>query len=201
MTDDILLHKSGAAAVDPDDHNAVVDAVKALQESPGGSTPGGFASADFTFTEQATAGTYTASLPLPAGTVVWDILVYPIVGQWAADAYALDVGDTLNGSQSYFAGASWSTDYDPTNEGPGLNCSNVRTDGNIYNRAPLSVQAGTATSGPLHATGVGVFYPTSDTLVMSLTTTIGSPPVVPTGVLRLKVIYFAPVTAVAAAFA
>lgn len=41
MTEDIREHKAGDGSVDPADFNALVDAVKALQESAGGLPPGG----------------------------------------------------------------------------------------------------------------------------------------------------------------
>ncbi len=52
----------------------------------GGSQPeGAFSSAGVLFTETAGAGTYTASVQLPANSVLLDVIVYPLAVPWDAD--------------------------------------------------------------------------------------------------------------------
>ncbi len=122
---------------------------------------------------------------------------------WAADSALLDTRDGAHATKAYLvaSGAGLydlhtlpTALYDPT-AGPNSD-SNYLAWGNA---------AGSAYPAPWQIangdTGIGVFYAADDTLTITVVTTIAAPPVVPTGVLRVSVLYFEPVTAVAANFA
>ncbi len=70
-------------------------------EAGGGSQPGVLAK-DFLFTEVATAGTYSASMPVLAGTIVLDVPVYCVSGPWAADTAVFAMSDATGGVKSYY---------------------------------------------------------------------------------------------------
>lgn len=161
---------------------------------PGNQPGAGLQTAEFLFTERATAGTYTATLPIATGAVVQDIYLYALVGAWAADTALFDVGDTQGGPGSYYPAASYDlvsafNDYDPVNEST-ANTQTISVPSTPYQPAGYASTA-----------MVGVRYAAADAIVMTVVTTIAVPPVVPTGILLVKVLYFAPVVPTPASFA
>ncbi len=130
-------------------------------------------------------GLYAAEFAITEGTLVAAI-EYTVEGLWAADGANLCTGtdsvtpysfdDNVDLKQSPFDAV-----YD-AGSGAGYALSGFSD----FNVAPL---IGAAT------TGGGVRYGTDDTLTIRIFTAIASPPVTPAGVLRVKIMYFTPVTA------
>lgn len=157
---------------------------------------------DFTFTERATAGTYTATLDLLAGTFVWETYLIPLAVKtlnlvgWAADTAALTMGDTTYGASFYYNAydlvGSLIAPYDPPTAFVNSNFANL---GDLGTPASAAIPFGTIDGGP------GIYYPAADTLTMTVATTIAAPPVVPAGVLLVRVVLLMPSAATAAAFA
>lgn len=168
----------------------------------GGSQPG-LQAKDFLFTEQATAGTYLATLPVVAGTVVADVQLVPLAAPWAADDAILSMGDVVKGATSYFSlrlGQSFptlSSAYDNENVQFGVNYGNVADLGSNYDSGATWFDAG---AGAFASGGFGIYYPADDALTMEVDTTIASPPVVPAGILLIRVLYIPPVTPTVPAF-
>jgi hypothetical protein len=168
----------------------------------GGSQPGILAK-DFIFTEGATAGTYSASFPVLAGTFVLDMIVYVIGGPWAADTAVLNASDTAGGVKSYYneldltANGLLTTPYDN-----GANSSIGVTFQCLQGASPNWASAGLLIWTDAQSNNcAGVRYIVDDTVSMELVTTIGSPPVVPAGITLVRVLYIPPVTPTAAVFA
>lgn len=167
----------------------------------GGSQPGGvLTAADFLFTEEATGGVYTASLDVPAGSVVIEVFEYPL-SQWAADSAVLDIADGTHPTLKYadaFSILALNVDYDPE-DAPnlGTNYANaVEAAGGVQN-----TYWGSGTTGIAQRLA-GWRYAADDTITITLdTTAMGNAPVSPTGQLLVKILYFAPVTVIAADFA
>ncbi len=170
-------------------------ATAATWQPSGGSQPDGIlTSADFLFQESAGAGTYMASLPVPAGTVVLDVFVYPLGAPWDADTALLNIVDTLNGAGAYcdalpLAGVDAGGDvYDPAAVNSTVNCYRLSFM-DTTNPNPDYVDVGFGKDG------IGVNYEADDTIVMTIVTTGAGGT---TGKTRIKIIYFTPITAVAA---
>lgn len=192
-----------------------VQADKSIAAAPGGgSMPGGLASTDFLFTEEATAGVYTATFDPPDGCTVAEMRFY-LLTAWACDEGTLLIGDADH-ADGWLVNLPIVADlqdapYDPTN-----NTGNATSAVRIPNDTG---REGTYSPGawPLQDVGVislagggvpygasfpaGTYVPAHGPVTATLTTTIAAPPVVPTGKALLKVVYFAPVTAIPAVFA
>lgn len=136
-----------------------------------------FEIADFTFTEETTAGTYTAELELPARSFVVDV-GYWAEADWAADTMLISVGDS---------GGNWLENQDIA----GLT---------HYEWQSVSFQAG-GTDAYVKPNQTGKTYAAPDTLTIEIVTTIAVPPVVATGLLRARAIYCTAPTPTAATFA
>ncbi len=160
--------------------------------------------ADFLFTERTTAGMYTATLPLPAGTTVHDWVAFFLAGpKWAADSAMLQVGDVAGGADAY-------SDTGGNNVGQGSNYAALYVPTVAPNSTTSVVGWGYLDVGSKYQqafgsyngdNGMGVFYSADDVLTVKIVTTIASPPVVPVGILRVRVTYSLPVTVVDASFA
>ncbi len=179
----------------------------------GGSVPGVLASADFIFTEQTTPGIYTATFAPPDGAVVTDGRVY-LLTPWACDEASLDMGDA-DEATGYLAGLTFVSDlsntpYDATNavgnvfSAAGLPGNDASASGSYADGAYFVLPAiglSNPRGGVLSGTPPMTYGPANGPITMTLTTTIASPPVVATGTALVKIVYFLPVTAVAASFA
>ncbi len=144
---------------------------------------------DFRFTEQPTDGTYTAMLDIAAGmTVAYLAVIFEqsfVTGQfgWGADSAQLTIGDSVN-----------PTGYlDPSNPGFELGTVNnnagatlfdpVNNPGDAIDGAGfLGVQLQSLYQGPTplnligeSGQGIGVVYPTDDTITMTLVASTGFP--------------------------
>jgi hypothetical protein len=166
----LLDRKAGAAAVDPDDFNAIVDAVVALQN--GGSQPlNTLGRTIVTFEETAGAGTYMATIPVPANTAIWGLLAIA-VADFDADTVYLTVSDVLSGAGSYFDDLPWKdpevytlTPIDPFNPGDAGNSYESEDNaGNTY----MSAMAFPFEN---HHMNPGFIYFAEDTITVELVTT------------------------------
>lgn len=178
------------------------------QVGGGGSQPGALASQDVLFTETAGAGTYTATVPVTAGTVVNEIRLYNLAS-WDADTALLGIGDTENPA-GYLDGSSadikaaFSEVYNPVGAGfadiPASAMSTWTSQADPLFGSGYAGGAGGAlgganlgtTTGTAAEAGLGVRYASDDTITLTLTTTGAGGA---SGRLLVKVIYFAPVTA------
>ena len=250
---------------------------------------------EFAFTEKATAGVYTATYKVPAGTDVVGWQATQIGPVWAADSAFFYMGDTLSGPLSYTGGNDLTvyptyTPIPPNGSGhPFINAENpvhpyptvtlgaivgvddvaqtielagdltryfkaatlptgaqgflingsTGNDGTYTNAVDATFAAGKTTittnealpdptvdgnvqlsaqsfegSSPLapysndntafylwNGYGNAVQYHTGGTITMTVTTAIASPPVVPVGIMRVRLAVVPPVTAVNASFA
>jgi hypothetical protein len=126
--------------------------------------------ADFRFTERSTAGVLSASVDLPAGARLWGIL-FENQSEWQANGsgngtFNLQVSDE-QGVVGEFNEQAAETDHSMEFWDP----ENVLQTGHIA----------TATTGLL--------YPNGQTITVSITTTLDSSPVEPTGVMLVKLFY------------
>lgn len=179
--------------------------VKLKDLSGAASSDGALIATDFLFTEESTAGVYTATLAVLAGSTVLDVFLYPLSGAWAADTASFDMGDVLTSATAYYSAIDPKLTiigpYDPTNVNPSTNFCNLGSDGNTYGTSGAGGTGIASIFSVGTAAGGGIRYATDDTLTMTLTTTIASPPVVPAGELLARVLMLLPSTATDAAFA
>jgi hypothetical protein len=176
---------------------ASAGAAAAAAGGGGGSQPAALQSKDALFTEEATAGTYTASVDLPAGATLFDIELV-VVAAWAADTVLLDAGDNAGSKKladgfdvGYYVGGP----YDPVTAA-GYATVVTATGWALYDTYITS-----KVGSPTQIFGGPIYYPTAQTITLVVTTTIGSPPVTPTGELLAKVTYMPSPVAVDAVFA
>ncbi len=135
-------------------------------------------------------GLYTAEFPVADGYLIAAI-EYFVEGVWAADTANLCTGDSLS-PYSYddnldLKSSPFDTVYDPENGG-GFAL-------NAFNDYVSNVLFG------INAPGAGVRYAGVDTIAVNILTAVADPPIVPTGVLRVKIMYFTPITATPAGLA
>lgn len=141
---------------------------------------------------------YSASLPIAAGTRVADIMLRPKAA-WAADVALLVVTDTLGGAisapyGSYFDAKDIAafvlaseTDVGTFNWGSEAAGLFPNGSGSGWGNGAMFTGAG--------SDGLGIYYESADQIEISITTTLASVPVVPTGDCILTVFYFAAQTA------
>ncbi len=158
------------------------------QTGGGGSQPLGYlAQRVLTFAETPGAGTYTASLVLPAGAHVLEVVAFTIAGPWDADAAVLDTGDTAF-PQGYFKAGDLVGQmvhaYDPpTSVGEADSWVDPQY-GDWGGGIPDYVEICGWYSGKAVS---GVFYPAGDTITATITTTGAGGA---TGRLRVDIIGF-----------
>lgn len=179
----------------------------------GGSQPGALASVDFIFTEEAADGVYTATWAPPDGAIVVGGRAY-LLKPWATFSAVLEVGDADH-ADGYVQNLDLVSDlsnapYDPTNAvgnsasaeafPNGLLTAGTYQPGEFFVAISPDASAGPASGGVLYGASFdGTYVPATGPITMTLTTTGG--PVSPTGSALVKIVYFAPVTTVAATFA
>lgn len=130
-------------------------------------------------------GRYSASLDLPAGATVLDVVWYELGGSWAADATAWAISDTLNGDAAYGDGSlNGASVYDPANPNAGNSYDTLGDFGKAY--------FGDAYSANSNYPGGGVRYDAPDTLTIVMRTAIATPPVVPVGRRLVRVLMTSP---------
>lgn len=175
-----------------------VTVFQGTQVGGGGSQPGALCSADLLFTEEATVGTYTATLDVEAGTVVLDVLVYFLNWPWAdpnMDNVVFTVGDSaIPGCYYDDLGLTNLTpaDYDPTSPSTDMWLMQGGSHGGSGQGLAYSTDSGSGN----FASAPGRRYDTADTI----TATIEPTGAAGTGIILVKILYLAPVTAVDAGF-
>lgn len=146
----------------------------------GGSLPSPFvlSKAELRFTEEGTAGVYTASVDVPAGTRILDVPSFVIAGPWAAGAAPLDVGDgaVADGYLKAYDLCATGQPYDPTTayDDKGLTWIDPGLQTSSFSGTNAYGQACGLYYGP-GRTAAGVRYQTGDTITATLTTSQDSP--------------------------
>lgn len=145
---------------------------------------GSVAHIDALFSETPGAGTYTALLPLQAGSTVLGILLFALAAPWDATTVVLDIGDS-NDPTGYASGMDLHSVLDFAYAIPGQ----VATSSNTWSNGDFggSYSETLAFSAP---SGPGVFYPTDDVMAAVVTTTGAGGS---TGRMLMQVITLAPV--------
>lgn len=145
----------------------VVGGEKILEGGNGGSQP--YGQTIVNIDETAGAGTYTASVPVTAGTRVIECVVYSL-GLWDADTTLLEVSDAAGGEAAYIyldVKGTLTDIYDPASLGGqgGSGWTSAASAGSTYDHQ-LKVDDDGAGS-PV----VGVIYASDDTILVSFVTT------------------------------
>lgn len=184
--------------------------------------------ADSTANGTITPSSYVATVDMAAGSLVHAIHAFNLgAGGWAADEATLRIMDNLTIAAQldspYYDGLdlkAWANPYNigsDLHDDPGwaLGTNSANSDnGSIYGSGILGTAdfhfspAGDNTTLPNLAakferssTGPGVLYQVDDVVTVSVIAHSASEPIVPAGVLLVRVLYWPPATRVAAAFA
>ncbi len=181
--------RSGSGSIPDARYNDLVERVEELEAGDGGGD-GTLVSKDFLFTEEATAGVYTATLPILAGTYVYACELRPLA-TWAADNVDVEGGNVAHpkllldqidfGHQAAFDPVSGSGQFQTSQGG-----------GDQFWSDTVLVPNGNGV--------LGYLFDADDVFTFTFTSTIAVPPVVPTGLSSIRIAYLTPVTAIDATF-
>jgi hypothetical protein len=150
------------------------------ERAASGGSQTGVSVVDYLFTEQATAGVYTAPpLTLPASSYIVDIQWWTTGDfDWAADTAVLDVSDTAIGSL--------------------ISAQDVKGGGAF---TPVSAAETVFFAHAYLFDNFNATDPSEATITVTITTTIAVPPVTPGGPMIVRVIYVSAPTPLPAVFA
>jgi len=162
----------------------------------GGSQPGAVLIADYLFTEPAGAhADLVATFTVPVGATVLDMWFYPIEYLWNDATAEFNAGDVaeLTGYAAALNmnGGGMNENYRPDGSRGGVFVTSQDAGPGDYSKiAPWSSNAA--------ALG-GVLYPAGGTITMTMSGIAAGHGVNPAGVLLVRIVYMAAITAVAAA--
>lgn len=139
---------------------------------------------------------YRATVALPAGSIVDSVRWFPLEAPWAADSVFSTVFDTRNpytlSGVDLQAASNVFERYDATAIAPNVNeLTLVAADtyaANAYNAAGAEFHKGANLAGSW--AGPGIYYREADTLSVTALVQITAPPVTPSGVTLIKVLYW-----------